>query len=90
MAAILESQTEQPPKRRNRQSVKPTGDLVPGKVLHLSAAMEVTGWGHQAFAKARKNGLKMIYAHNRAFVETDEIIAYLRRQSSTPPVTHGK
>ena len=43
--------------------------------------MEATGWGDAAFRKARQNGLAVIYTGGRAFIETDELIRYLKAQS---------
>ena len=44
-----------------------------------------TGLGDAGLRNARRSGLKVRYAHNRAFVLGSDWLAYLEDQSTVPP-----
>ncbi len=90
MAKTIDQPVERTVKTRNRPSVRPGGVIEPNQMWHLAKAMEATGLGAAAFRRARLNGLAVIYTGGRAFIDTNELIAYLKRQSTTPPVRPGK
>ena len=57
--------------------------LLRGAIYQLQDFMKLVGLGRDALRNARRKGLKVLRAHGRAYIESDEWLRYLRHQSET-------
>jgi hypothetical protein len=53
------------------------GEIRAGSVYTLDAFMRIVGWGRHAVRAAKKAGLHVRYAQNRAYVFGRDFAAYL-------------
>lgn len=59
-----------------------------GVLYQLGDFMKLVGLGRDALRKARKNGLRVLRAHGRAYIESDDWFKYLERVSNEESSTN--